>query len=282
VDEKFGPEVKRLVAVEMAREAMDSIGVDAALVFARQDYMDACIARYPDRFAGARTLDYKAEDLEQQVADLRKRPGMLASRNFVGNSSDFTLREEFATGQPERLYTCCEEHQLPLFFSTNGWAHVLDSVAERHPGLTIIVDHLGVSQSPISPPRDDPWDKLPGLLTIAKYPNVFVKFSGAPLLSKEPYPYKDAWPYLHQIVEAFGPERLMWGSDFTRLRWLPVTGALAPRAQWKLYSDSLNFLRDTSELSAGDKEQMLGATLRRVLRWPRQQEGEAQHGRSNA
>jgi hypothetical protein len=60
VDEKFGPEVKRLVAVEMAREAMDSIGVDAALVFARQDYMDACIARYPDRFAGARTLDYKA------------------------------------------------------------------------------------------------------------------------------------------------------------------------------------------------------------------------------
>jgi len=267
--EAFGPEVRDLVNVEIAREAMDSIGVDAALVFARQDYMDACVARYPGRFAGALTFDYAAPGLEEQVATYRSRPGMLAGRNLVGNARDATLRPEFEAGAFERLYTYAERYDLPLFFSTHGWAHVLEPVAAAHPGLTMIVDHLGVSQSPVSPPRPDPWDRLPGLLGLAKFPNVYVKFSGAPTLSREPYPFKDVWPYLHRIVDAFGPERLMWGSDFTRMRWIPVTGGLAPREQWKLYSDCLNYLRDTDELSAADKELILGGTIRRVLRWPR-------------
>src|SRR6266545_283732 len=91
IDDQYPAEFRRLVAVEMAREAMDSIGVDAALVFAGQEYMDACYARYPERFAGVRTLDYKSVDLEDQVISLKNRPGMLGSRNFVGNSSDFSI-----------------------------------------------------------------------------------------------------------------------------------------------------------------------------------------------
>jgi L-fuconolactonase len=268
VDEKYGPDVKNLINVEIAREAMDSIGVNATLVFGRQEYMDACVARYPERFAGALTFDYMADDLEEQVAGFRKRPGMLAGRNLVGNARDATLRPEFEEGKFERLYTYAEKYELPLFFSTHGWAHVMESVAQKHPGLTMVIDHLGVSQSPVSPPRDEPWDRLPGLLGLAKYPNVHVKFSGAPTLSTQPFPFEDLWPHLHQVVDAFGPERLMWGSDFTRMRWVPVTGALAPREQWKLYSDCLNYLRDTSELSQQDKEQILGGTIRRVLRWP--------------
>lgn len=60
------------------------------------------------------------------------------------------------------------------------------------------------------------------------------KFCGAPVMSEEPYPFKHVWPFLHQIIDAFRPERLMWGSDFTRMRWVPVEGGLAPRDQWKL------------------------------------------------
>jgi L-fuconolactonase len=269
VDDHYGKDVALLVNVEIAREAMDSVGVDAALVFARQEYMDACVARYPYRFAGALTFDYLAPDLEEQVAHYRERPGMLAGRNLVGNARDATLRPEFNEGKFERLYAAAEKHNLPLFFSTHGHAHVMASVAEAHPGLTMIIDHLGVSQSPVSPPRDDPWDRLPGLLGLAKYPNVHVKFSGAPVLSREPYPHHDVWPFLHQIINAFGPQRLMWGTDFTRLRWIPVVGGLAPRDQWHLYSDSVGYLRDTSEISQADKEQLFGGTIRRVLRWPR-------------
>jgi hypothetical protein len=62
----------------------------------------------------------------------------------------------------------------------------------------------------------------------------------------------------------------MWGSDFTRLRWLPGVqgGGLAPRDRWRLYSDSVSYLRDTSELSQSDKEKLFNGTIRRVLRWP--------------
>jgi L-fuconolactonase len=269
VDDRFGKDVALLVNVEIAREAMDSVGVDAALVFARQEYMDACVERYPERFAGALTFDYLAADLEDQVKGFRDRPGMLAGRNLVGNARDATLRPEFHEGKFERLYGAAEKYNLPLFFSTHGHAEVLASVARAHPDLTMIVDHLGVSQSPVSPPRPDPWDRLPGLLSLAQFANVHVKFSGAPVLSREPYPHHDVWPFLHQIVNAFGPRRLMWGTDFTRLRWIPVVGGLAPRDQWHYYSDSVSYLRDTTELSREDKEQLFNGTIRRVLRWSR-------------
>jgi len=270
VDPKFGDEVRLLVGVEICREAMDAVGVDAALLFAPQDYMDAAVARYPERFAGALTFDYAAPDIEEQVATYRDRPGMLAGRNLVGNAMTAELRPEFHAGKFDRLWAAAEKYDLPLFFSTHGWADVMSVVAERHPGLTMIIDHLGISQSPVSPPRPDPWDRLPGILGLAKYPNVHVKFSGAPLLSSEPYPHHDLWPNLHKIVDAFTPDRLMWGTDFTRMRWIPQTSSqLAPRSQWRWYSDCLNYLRDTNELSASDKEKMLGTTIRRVLRWPK-------------
>ena len=84
--------------------------------------------------------------------------------------------------------------------------------------------------------------------------------SAAAVLSAQPFPHHDVWPYLHQVVNAFGPQRLMWGSDFTRLRWIPVVGGLAPREQWHYYSDSVNYLRDTNELSRTDKDMILRAT----------------------
>jgi predicted TIM-barrel fold metal-dependent hydrolase len=269
VDARYGDDVRLLVGVEICREAMDAVGVDAALLFAPQEYMDAAVARYPDRFAGAFTFDYAAEDIEEQVANYRKRPGMLAGRNLVGNAATAELRPEFHAGKFDRLYAAAEKYDLPMFFSTHGHADVMGAVAERHPGLTMIIDHLGLSQSPVSPPRPDPWDKLPGILGLAKYPNVHVKFSGAPLLSREPYPHRDLWPNLHRIIDAFTPDRLMWGTDFTRMRWLPGSTELAPRSQWRSYSDCLTYLRDTNELSAADKEKVFSTTIRRVLRWPK-------------
>jgi predicted TIM-barrel fold metal-dependent hydrolase len=270
------------VNVELAREAMDCVGVDAALVFARREYLKACVSRYPDRFAGALAFDWMlgrqseggpwgptVSDLEEQVAEFCKTPGMLAARNSPGNADDSTLRLEFCEGRFEPLYVCAEKNGVPLFFSTHGHAGAMAQVAAAHPGLTMVIDHLGVSQSPVSPPRPDPWDQLSGLLSLAHFPNVYVKFSGAPVLSRTPYPHKDNWPYLHQVVNAFGPDRLMWGSDFTRLRRTPMIdgGGLAPRNQWHLYSDSVNYLRDTTELSASDKEKIFGGTIRAVLRW---------------
>ena len=79
----------------------------------------------------------------------------------------------------------------------------------------MVIDHLGISQSPVSPARAEPWDRLPGLLGLAKYPNVSVKLSGAPNYSKEPYPYRDINSHIKLLFDAFGPRRCFWGTDLT-------------------------------------------------------------------
>ncbi len=267
LDAKFGDDVKMLVDVELAREAIDCVGVNKALAFAGQDYIDAAVARYPDRFAGVLVFDHLAPDLEEQIANYRKTPGNLAGRNLVANAQTAELRPEFEQGLFDNYWAYAAKYDLPLFFSTHGWASVMSKVAERHPDLTMVIDHIGVSQSPVSPPRDEPWDRLDGLLGLAKYPNVNVKLCGGPLMSTEPYPYKDVWKYLHKVFDAFGPERILWASDFTRMRWIPVVGGNAPMEEWKYYSDCLNYLRDTDEISESDKEWIFGKTVRRVLRW---------------
>jgi hypothetical protein len=71
------------------------------------------------------------------------------------------------------------------------------------------------------------------------------------------------------MINAFTPDRLFWGSDYTRMRHF----SRAPRSEWWFYSDVLNFLRDTNELSASDKEMMLGGAIRKALRWPKLSDG---------
>jgi predicted TIM-barrel fold metal-dependent hydrolase len=58
---------------------------------------------------------------------------------------------------------------------------------------------------------------LPELIALAKYPNVAVKASGAPAYSSEPYPYSNIHPYIRQMYDAFGPDRMFWGTDITRM-----------------------------------------------------------------
>ena len=91
----------------------------------------------------------------------------------------------------------------------------MGAIAERHPRLRLCIDSLGAA------PRTT--DKaafadLPELLALAKRPNVVVKAEGVPAMSSEPFPYRNLHPYLRQVYDAFGPQRLFWGSDFTRLK----------------------------------------------------------------
>ena len=71
----------------------------------------------------------------------------------------------------------------------------------------------------------------------------------------EPYPYPDLMPTLLKVLEAFGPERVMWASDHTQSK------------NHHSWAESLYYLRDSSELSASDKEWLLGRSVRTILKW---------------
>ena len=102
----------------------------------------------------------------------------------------------------------------PIGLAAGNFLPVVGQVAERHPGLRLLVDHLGRSGGSKDAAA---FANLPELLALARYPNVAVKASGAPSYSSDPYPYRNIHPYLRQIYDAFGPERMFWGTDITRM-----------------------------------------------------------------
>ncbi|HEX2217087.1 MAG TPA: amidohydrolase family protein, partial [Xanthobacteraceae bacterium] len=91
---------------------------------------------------------------------------------------------------------------------------VVGEIAQRHPGLKLIVDHMGLRRHS----KDDAaFANLDVLLALAQHPNVAVKATGAPSYSSEPYPFRNIHEHLHGIFDAFGPDRMFWGTDITRM-----------------------------------------------------------------
>jgi len=122
----------------------------------------------------------------------------------------------------------------------------------RYPDTKFIVDHMARSSGAGGAGS---WADIDDLLALAKLPNVFIKVSSAPNYSDDPYPYADIHPHLKRIYKAWGPQRMMWGSDITRQRG-------SYRDSVRLFSEALDFL--TSE----DREWILGRTLAETLHWP--------------
>ena len=127
------------------------------------------------------------------------------------------------------------------------------------------MDAAGVDAAVIHPPGWDPnsselaaeaFEKLPELLALARYPNVAVKATGAPNYSSEGYPFRSIQPYLRQVFDAFGPERMFWGTDISRMR--------------PSYRECVTFFTEELPwLSERDKELIMGRALLAWLDWQR-------------
>jgi L-fuconolactonase len=115
------------------------------------------------------------------------------------------------------------------------------TVARTHPGVCLVVDHLGgVAEST----ADDEWEK--GIRALAGYPNVHAKISGLAGLVAEPARLRRV---VGVAVEAFGPDRLMYGSDW------PLVRLGAGSAGWRAAVDGL-----IADLSAGERDAILSGT----------------------
>ncbi|MBN8830785.1 MAG: amidohydrolase [Sphingomonadales bacterium] len=254
--------------VELAREAMDAVGVDIALAVTSERFIDAAHERYPGRFPGVPVIFHMNADMDAEVRRIRAHPAMVAARALVGDYVTATMRPEFADGVYDPLYAAAEEVGLPIFNSTHGGCGNMAVIAKRHPDLTLIIDHIGVAQHPSSPPEAMSWAPFEDLLELAQYPNVHVKLCGAPLLSQENYPYEDVWPYLDRLFAAFGHERVMWGSDYTRPRSADLPRGERPRRRGITYAESLNHLLHSDRLTHEQKALVLGGNARRLFNLP--------------
>ena len=91
--------------------------------------------------------------------------------------------------------------------------------------------------------------------------------SGVTALSREPYPFSGLWTRLHGILRAFGPERLMWGSDYSRVMGRNIHPR-NPEGRSN-YGEIVAFLRDTNEVGEADKAMMFSGAIRTWFGWPK-------------
>jgi predicted TIM-barrel fold metal-dependent hydrolase len=239
-------------------QAMDRVGVNAALLVATShygwdnSYSVEAAQKAPKRFAVIGRINPAAGDVEEQVAAWKANPVGVGLRILILSDAH---RDQLAGGYFDRLLHAAELHELPMTVFPAGYLPAMAPAVERFPRLQWVIDHLGISQPPLMTPDPEPFQRLPELLALARYPNVAVKISAVPALSRQKYPFADLWPFLHRLIAEFGPDRLMWGSDWTRVESLFS------------FEDGLHYLRDTNELSAAEKQKMLGGTLMRIFRW---------------
>jgi hypothetical protein len=115
----------------------------------------------------------------------------------------------------KRDFGCESTTGLPIALMAAGFLPKVGEVAQRHPNLKLILDHLGRPSGVTSPAER--WANLPEVLALAKYPNVAMKATGAPSYSDQTYPFRDMHDKLKQLYDAFGPTRWFWGTDITRM-----------------------------------------------------------------
>jgi predicted TIM-barrel fold metal-dependent hydrolase len=97
---------------------------------------------------------------------------------------------------------------VPVALGAAMFPPTVGRIAERHPGLKLIVDHMAV---PPARAGEAAYRFQPGLPALAKYPNVAVKATGQAGYAEDEYPFRSLHTHLHRCFDDFGPERMFWG-----------------------------------------------------------------------
>src|SRR5437016_7840005 len=199
--------------------AMDKVGVAGAIYvspFSMYRY-DASYAvevqqAHPDRFALVKPVDPEDPAVAEVIADWKKTPGTVGIRIIM------TKEANRAPDDPglDRICRAAAGQDFPVNLLCSGNLDAGTALIDRHPATRFVVDHLGLVQPSVPPAPPQPWADLPKVLELAQRPNAVIKVSGACTLSKEPFPYNDIWDPLKRIFDAWGFERCLWGTDWTR------------------------------------------------------------------
>lgn len=237
--------------------AMDAVGVDGALLVSpftlyRYDasYALEVYARHPGRFGLIKPFNPRSEAVAEEIAEWAKTPGVVGARLMLtprsGEADDPGLNRILAAGATAGI---------PVNVLCWSKLALVRDLARRHPNTQIVIDHVGLPQ-PFAPPAPpDPFAELATVVSLAAYDNIAIKISGACTLSHQPFPYPDIWEPLGQIFKAFGFDRCLWGTDWTRAVDLLT------------YEQGVEAFRVTDQLSEAERAALMGGSLAKIYRW---------------
>ena len=156
---------------------------------------------------------------------------------------------------PNRVLAAAARHSMAVNLLCWGRLEQAGQLAARNANTQIVIDHLGLQQ-PFEPPvPPNAWADVPKVTALAAHPNVAIKISGACTLSQQPFPYNDIWDPLGRMFDAFGFDRCLWGTDWTRAVNLLT------------YKEGVEAFRVTGRLSDADRAKLMGGSAARVYNW---------------
>ena len=242
---------------DLLRE-MDIGGVERAVLVPPSfegDYNDVAIAaaqRNPDRLTVMARFNPLAPDAITHLMELIATPGVRGFRMTYHRPETW---EHLRSDANEWFWATLAAKSIPVMIYAPGQNAALRDLGARHPALRVIVDTLGLTLRMRDTELDGP---IADLATLAVNPNIAVKATALPAHVTDDYPFRSLVPYLRTVLGAFGPRRVFWASDLTRV----------PRIYREIvdYPTALNFA------TAEDLTWFMGRGISTWLNWPYQWE----------
>ena len=247
------------VTGEQMVAALDANSIDGAILVSAYTmyHYDASYAvavrnAFPERFALVKPVDPANPAAADVIADWKATPGAVAIRMLLARSG---LAEDAADPGLNHVLEEAARQDIPINLHVAGRLAQGRELIRRNPDTRVIIDHIGLVQPHEPPKPDEPWAELPAVLELAQFDNVAIKISGACVLSKQPYPYPDIWDPVCRVIDAFGIDRCIWGTDWTRA------------VSFLSFREGIEPFRETDRLTEGEKAALMGGTLSSVYGW---------------
>jgi predicted TIM-barrel fold metal-dependent hydrolase len=253
------PQMPEPFTIEKLVLLMDQAGVDRVVIVPpswpgdRNDYGLEAARRYPNRFAVMGRIPLQNPQSATLLPKWKEQPGVLGVR--ISFNSD-VMMAWLTDGTADWFWPAAEKAGVPVMFLAPEQVSKFARIAERHPQLTLIIDHMGMNSSSRTTRITAIPAAIDQAIALAKYPNVSVKLSGAPGNSLEPSPFRDMTVYLQRLFDAYGPERCYWGTD--------ITNSFAKASYRQRVT---HFTEELSFLSENDKDWVMGRAILARLKW---------------
>lgn len=203
---------------ETLLDEMGPAGVDRVILVPSRhggngvnDVALAAAASHSEKFRVMALLDIGDGDLVRELDKWPHTPGLAGYRL---NSGSATKDDYLAGGPADRYFREAARRGVPTMMWLPGSVSYVHDIVDRHPGLPLIIDHFGL---PTAVKIDESGRLIDELVRVAKYPNVAVKASALPFHATDVYPYRSVHAAFFRVLEAYGAERVFWGTDLSRL-----------------------------------------------------------------
>ena len=238
---------------EMLIELMKASGVQKTVIIQviyylwDNSYLASVLKKYPQYFAGVARVNPQDPAAPDHLSKLTEEQGFQGVRlSPAADASGDWIRGPLMPP----LWKRCRDLKVPMtILAPVTRMPDVARLADQFPGLTIVIDHMADS------PLDQP-GALNDLLALKRYPKLYVKISHSWSLSKQDYPYLDSQAQIKRLYDAFGPKRLMAGTDWPLVE------------KYCTYAQAVDLARNRiAFLNASDKEWICGRTAAQVWRF---------------